>query len=614
MLDFTKAGYTPMIEGVVNSETRWIITRDSEMVEVIEDSGFSSDHIDRYFSNIAIPVDKGVFVWYQMKMSDGEVKDIIGPVEYVSREANVTSDLKPTQYVTRPTIEISPDTPLESGANIIKFTSSMFKGDPLDGHLKSTWALRTPDGVIRDVSLNTSEGKYEYQINRSKHNLNNHEYVEIILQHHSADGATSEFNSAFYSMSSYPFKFIGMTVADPRLPYTFNISPYDINNPNISKVDVVDGSTLDVLMSYSDMSSLTFTIPAYTLPSNRDIRIYSYVDDVNVGNGYPVRLESVVSTRRVLNTYQIDSAVEYNTEIINNRTTIGGGVVGASRMVSDRAVFMNDDGTGMILVKHGVPAVDYEYANLTVTQEVLDLIGIEWKLINMQSGNLLLITRSFSEIKLIQLELIDLDVVLADGSAIHTLVVEDTPHNLNNTVSISEDEKSLYSVIIKDTDVLMVKVDISLGTVEEFNMRDDIILGNYHPEFMLLMVIDDKSIISMGGVYDSELLYQFNITTEEWLAVSQLPDGMLSPASSPTDWFVPDCIKLQNRSLLFTNNDSTDLSGLIFTYGTDRTIKSSVAGVYLDAYTLFMVESNGVLVAVNTADGKQFSLVPTRGV
>ena len=166
MLEFIKKSYLSTIEGVVNTETEWKITSDRAGLTILDSVPMSSENLNSFESDIIVAENTSVYIWYKLKLSNGEIKDWLGPIEYISRESNISNDLKPITRVKTPTIYWD-DINLHNGNLPLVVNSSEFKGDSLDGHLATTWVFKTPEDKIITYSIFDTMNRLSYSLNRN---------------------------------------------------------------------------------------------------------------------------------------------------------------------------------------------------------------------------------------------------------------------------------------------------------------------------------------------------------------------------------------------------------------------------------------------------------------
>ena len=608
MINYIKTPYEPVVTGVENTETKWRVTADSAGETVIEETAFSEAMVNSYFSNIAIPVNSPVYIWYTMKLSNDEIKDEIGPYEYISRDANVTSDIKPSLYVSKPRITLSEDTPIDSGMNIITFESSAFRGDPSDGHLASTWIIKNDVNEIIDYTIKSQSHRYSHTINRSKLNINAYQYIEVVLQHHSTDGATSEYSSVFYNTEIYPFKFIGNKTLDYARDYTFTILPYNINRPNLSKVVVVDDVSGVAAFTFTDVTAYDFTIPSHTLQADRPYRIESYVLDTSDGD-YPALMVSTVYTRKESGMFVFDPTLVYNydtagttgtTNIKNNH--------GIGYMINGSMIVLSNDRMSMQRVAYNGLSETYKYTDMVLNFEANEKIGSEAKLFNLYNGDLILLTR-IDELIYIYRMYVSGDTISLANTTTLTIMCDDESQSIDNTSTISEDEAHIYIVSKYNNSLVMYDVDLINVAITAIPFRADIDMGVYNPEMLLVHTLDDGTIASMGGYPDSNILYVYKLATNEWMATSTIPASMINHIGL-NGWLIPTVVKLPNRHNLFTHNNVSVASEYMYIMDERGAITEHTATTYFDEYDTFIVEANATLVCIDSVRGKYLTIEP----
>lgn len=611
MVNYVKTPYVPVVTGVTNVETKWRVSTDADGLVVIDETEFSSEMVNSYFSNIAIPIGSPVYIWYTMKLSNNEIKDEVGPYEYISREANITSDIKPSLYVYKPSISVSKETPIDSGINIITFESSIFRGDREDGHFSSTWIIKSDAGVILESSKYSEKNKYSFTINRTKLNINSYQYIDVVLQHHSTDGATSAFSTERYVTSVYPFKFIGKTTLDHGREYTFNVQPYNINRPNLSQIKIVDTTTSLAVYSFMDVSTYIFTIPPYTLLADRTYRVESYVADTSDGD-FPAIMYNTIYTRNEYSRFTYDSMLTYDYDAAgaNGVSTNIFPSRGVGFSVNGMMMVLGNDNASIYRLTYSRVASEYSHVKMTLTAGVIAIMKPEMNLMNLSNGKLILITRSGNLIYIYKLSVAGESISLDVGTP-NTLVCDNVPQGLESTATLSEDEKHVYVACAYNGVLSMYDINIIENTVLTSPFRVDIPMNKYNPETLLLHALDDGTLVSLGGYPDSNIVYSYGLTTQEWVATSTIPETMVNRVGL-NGWLYPIGVKLPNRNLLFTRNTVSAASEYMYIMDGRGVVTQLTAISYFDAYDTFMVESNASIACIDSTTGNYIRIDPNR--
>lgn len=590
MIEYIKGTYVSPIEGVTNVKTGWKVTSDIAGTNIVDSKPLGDEWIDVFYSNIKIPINEEVYVWYQLELSNGEIKDWVGPFPYQSRESNISNDLKPLTRVETPTISV--DDTLASGSNIITFKSSLFRGDPLDGILAASWVAKNPAGeIIKDVlfSLTSIE---EFSLSRSVNSLDKYDYIDLYLKHHSANGATSNFGKARFSLAVYPFKFNGSANLDAKLDYRFNVVPYDPSKPNLKNIKVIDTTDKSTAIIFTDVSSLSFIIPANTLKPNRTYRIELYVDDLTLdGKIYPVKMDVMVYTVEQLDRMTFDTTVEYDLNSLISKSLISPEAKGEHMLIDGKSYVLSVDGTKI-----------YEYmlnkSNDTfVTEElVLDAVLTPYlsndsKLFNLSGDRAVLVSRVSNVINIIRVIVVNKTMYLDTRYSPITIPCSASRQYLNNTATISLDESVVYIHSTDGVSINFDKVDLSRNEITRLLNREDLDISTYNASTMLIIISNTDSILSIGGRLDSDLYYEYMIKSNQWI-----PRGSL-PVESMVGAFIPDSILLQNKSVLFLNDDLSGLSINLIDYLSR--LESIPATISLANYKVSLLNDIGDLYMIN---------------
>ena len=147
-LTITKPAYKADSSGVTNTATSWKVTSDIAGLLVMDTVSESTTMVNQYFSTVLVTVETPVYVWYKMRMSNGELKDWVGPIPYVNRQNNVTNVISPIARVETPILTLSSATPIDSNIDTITINTSRFRGDEYDGLESSTWYIKA-DGNLK---------------------------------------------------------------------------------------------------------------------------------------------------------------------------------------------------------------------------------------------------------------------------------------------------------------------------------------------------------------------------------------------------------------------------------------------------------------------------------
>lgn len=603
MFEYIKKPYVSPVPGITNTKTGWKLTTDPEGLVIVDEFLPSVDTVNRLLSDRIIPAGSKVYIWYKLELSNGEIKDYVGPIEFISREDNITSDLKPITRVNTPSALWDEDN-LNSGYNNLIIYSTEFNGDALDGHLASTWIFKTPEGKILDYSIFDSSNKYQITLNRASLNLDKYDYIDIYLKHHSANGSVSNFGITRLDIKLFPFKFIGDNIFNARLDYNFTISPYDIATPNISEIRVVglkDGLTH---MTFTDMSTLSFTIPAHTLADDSSYYVQSFVSDTNNGV-YPLKLDSLIHSRSITNSIVYNNILEYD---IADMTTTPDTSVDIDYYLSDKLInnkVISYNNISNVFNLHILNLNTNELDTAIINHDVaIDaLIGSDYKIFNLSNDRLLLISRLGTSIKIHRLKVLSTAIVIDTTFTVIENLVVNTNHNLANTATISEDERYVYFISIKDTHIELGSGDVATSIYTILDNRSDLTTVSYNPNTMVLQTVGDKKLISFGG--NGDLWHYYNINDQQWIAMGILPSTLIA------DNFTPYRVMLLgDRSVLVCMDYDTPKKLIRFKPNMNTEIVE--LNIALRSYNIFTLDSLGILYGYSYALNSRLKIIPTK--
>ena len=595
MIEFIKGPYTSPIAGVYNKETAWKITSDKEGLNILDITPLSADTVDRYYSNILIPKGEEVYIWYQMKLTNDEIKDWVGPTPYQSRDSNISNDLKPLLRIETPYSIVDKDS-LYSGANMIKVESSVFRGDPIDGILSSTWVVKNPKGEIilfrpRDIARVN-----EIELNRSSLGLGTYDYIDIYLKHHSANGSTSDFGVNRVRLDVYPFKFSGGNVVDSTKDYEFMIIPYDSNNPNISSIRVVESNTGLVVYSFTDMSDLVFTIPAYTLSSDTEYRIECFT--LNPDGLYPLKLNAMIKTISLPSSVIYDDTVVYDLNSLAPKGFASTSGKTETALIDGKAYVITDSNS---IVRYTVNKLTetFDITNMNISDDLIPYINNDSKLILLKSGEIILISRISTLVNIVFLVEKNNNIQMNKTKNITSYPCRDTFQNIKNCTTITLDGMYIYLNIIDDTSVGFVMFDIVKRVLTRLVTREGLSPITYNPSTILIIANGLDTIFSIGGNSNDDLYYEYNIKNKQWI-----PRGILD--RELVESVKPDAILLQNRTILFTNNDPADL--YVVSINNLGVLVTVPAATSLTKYNISFIDDVGTLYMLNHEESKLFTV------
>lgn len=603
MFEYIKKPYVSPVPGITNTKTGWKLTTDPEGLVIVDEFLPSVDTVNRLLSDRIIPAGNKVYIWYKLELSNGEIKDYVGPIEFISREDNITSDLKPITRVNTPSALWDEDN-LNSGYNNLIIYSTEFNGDALDGHLASTWIFKTPEGKILDYSIFNSTNKYQITLNRASLNLDKYDYIDIYLKHHSANGSVSNFGITRLDIKLFPFKFIGDDIFNARLDYNFTISPYGILTPNISEIRVVGLKDGLNHMTFTDMSTLSFTIPAHTLADDSSYYVQSFVSDTNNGV-YPLKLDSLIHSRSITNSIVYNNILEYD---ITDMTTTPDTSVDIDYYLSDKLInnkVISYNNISNVFNLHILNLNTNELDTAIINHDVaIDaLIGSDYKIFNLSNDRLLLISRLGTSIKIHRLKVLSTAIVIDTTFTVIENLVVNTNHNLANTATINEDERFIYFISIKDTHIELGSGDIATSIYTVLDNRSDLTIVSYNPNTMVLQTVGDKKLISFGG--NGDLWHYYNINDQQWIAMGILPATLIS------DNFTPYRVMLLgDRSVLVCMDYDTPKKLIRFKPNMNTEIID--LDIALRSYNIFTLDSLGILYGYSYALNSRLKIIPTK--
>lgn len=595
-IEYIKRPYVSPIDGVTNTKTGWKLTRDSKGMEVIEELAPSAQNKDRYFTNMKIPINNRVYIWYQMELSSGEVKDYVGPFPYESRESNVTNDIKPVMRIETPYITVDEDS-LYSGSSMILLKSSVFRGDRLDGHLSSTWFVKSPDGVILHSVIDSSLQKYEIRVDRSVLGLGDYDYVYIGLKHHGANGGSSDFYVTKLDLSIYPFKFIGDSVIKSTDDYRFSIKPYNPANPNISKVRVVNSISNELYLEFTNMADLNFTIPAYTLPDNTDIRIESYVQNTVVGDKrYPLRLDTNLVTASLPNRMDYDTTKEYDFTNVETYDFTSHSLVGSYHLINNKTYVLSLSGMQISRLDYNPINGLFDITPMTIDSKILPYMSSDSKLLNLRDGSLMLVSRVSRVISFVRMNISGNSIIINDRLPVRVIPCLNVNHELINTVAMDLTDSKIYLYTMNDNNVSFMALDIRRNVLETLPIREDVTKENYKPLKMILLMSDYGNVVSFGGHDKSTLVYEYVVKTSEWIPREMIDASIVNNIIKGT------ATLLVNKEILLlgTYNSTGDV------YMLDRTqkVKESDATISITTFNVNILDNTGRLYLMNSSTGK----------
>lgn len=602
MFEYIKQPYVPTVAGITNTRTGWKLTSDPQGLVIVEETPLSVDTLNRLTSDIIVSAGNTIYIWYKMELSNNEVKDYVGPIPFVSREDNITSDLKPITRVNTPSV-LWDDNNLYSGYNNMIMKSSEFSGDALDGHLATTWVFKTPDDIVLDYYIKDMTNKYQVTLNRSALAIDKYDYIKAYIKHHSANGSTSDFGMTIIPTNVYPFKFVGENIFNSRLPYNFTITPFNIAIPNISEIRIVNVKDNTIKYSFTNMSTLSFTIPAYTLDVDSSYYIQCFVTDT-VNGKYPVMLNVLVHTKIISNSVQYSNLIEYALSGITTATdtTVDINYLVRDKLVNNRLISYDTALNRFSLHILNLNTSELDTSTITHNTAIDALIENDYRIFNLSNGMLILITRVGTSIKIYRLKIVGGIIVVDTTFTVIESIVTNTNHNIANTATLSEDEKYVYFVSIKSTYIELGKGNISTSTYSVLTNRPELTTASYNPLNMVLQTIGDKKLISFGG--SGDLWYYYNEAEHQWIAMGKLPTTLVADTS--TSYRV---LLLGDRSILLCSDYGTPKNLIRFKPNMDMEILA--LDLALRSYNIFTIDAQGIVYGYSYSLNSRLKLIPT---
>lgn len=603
MFEYIKKPYDSPVPGITNTKTGWKITTDSDGLVIVDEFLPSVDTVNRLLSDRIIPAGEKVYIWYKLELSNGEVKDYVGPIEFISREDNITSDLKPITRVNTPSVFWDEDN-LNSGYNNLIIKSSEFNGDALDGHLASTWVFKTPDDKVIHFSIFDTTNIYQITLNRAGLNLDQYDYIKAYIKHHSANGSVSDFGMTIIPIKVFPFKLTGNSIFNARLDYVFNIIPYNVLIPNISEIRIVSVKDGLTKLTFTDMSSLTFTIPAYTLEDDSSYYIQSFVADMKNGM-YPLKLDTLVHTKSITNSVVYNNILEYD---LTDITVSSDNTIDINYNIQDKLInnkMISYDNVFNVFNLHTLNLATNELTVVEIAHDVaIDaLIATDYKFFNLSNNRLILISRLGTSIKIHRLKIVGITLVIDSSFTVIENIVTNTNHNLANTATISEDEKYVYFISIKPTHIEIGSGNLATSIYTILDNRADLTTVSYNPNTMVLQTVGDNKLISFGG--NGDMWYYYNIIDHQWIAMGRLPAELIA------DNFIPYRVMLLgDRSVLICME--YDIVKKLIRIKPNMNTEIVTLDIALREYNIFTLDSTGILYAYSDTLNSKLKLIPTK--
>lgn len=600
MIEYIKKPYIPSIAGVTNTETGWKITRDVDGLDIIDEVPVSVDTVDRYVSNILLPIGTTVQIWYRMKLSNGEQKQYVGPFEYVSRESNITNDLKPITRVETPSVHVVNNSIGNGQPNVI-FGSSIFRGDKLDGHFASSWIIKSPAGEIIDKSIASVANRNQFTMNRITKNLGIYSYIDVLLKHHSNNGATSEFKTTRFDLNIYPFTYSGPIFIDSLKPYEFTIVPTNPSKSNLDYVTIEDIATGNVVYTLNDVSELTFTVPAMTLDEGGVYLVCAYVKD-RTGPSYTYypRLETKISVTKQKDSMPYTREVEYDIMgmIATNYYNITHNVTGGYKIVDKKAIARVSNN----LVKIYKDGPDFKTKDVTIDDAILPYLTDDFKVFNTRYDRTIIVSRDNTAINIISIVDINDMLYLDPSYTPMVLPCANVDHNLINTATMCLDETHIYLTRkLEDASIVVDLISFRDNIVERLPNRPDLDVSTFLFSKYLPLYSEYNALTILFIEDDKLYIYEYNVSTAEWILRFETDEAYVAGLTL-------EGITLKDLSL-FIAKDSTTTRELLYIDTMGAPIVE-MTPIELTNYNLQVLDTDGSLYLFNTDNDKTIVIRP----
>lgn len=591
MLTYIKNPYISPVEGITNTETGWKVTRDLAGTDIVEETPLSPDTINMYESDLSVPVGTSVYIWYKLKLSNDEVKEYVGPYEYVSRDSNITSDIKPVTRVKTPSISYDKDS-IAKGDNLLVLTSSDFNGDSLDGHLASTWILKTTDEKIIYYKLMSTDDKYSITLNRQSLGLNRYDKIKVYLKHHSSNGSVSETYSTTIDLSLYPFTFIGEQSINSKLLYQFRLNPVLQSNHNIDMIEVLHNTNLVMTMKYNEDN--IYSIPPYTLNPNRVYTIRVYVLD-RENNKYPEYLDVELTTIHDISS-EIPTDMTYPTELIDNTVNY----IASDKWFIGKTInnkFMVYDN---IISRFKLLEINKLDGTLGLSKQLIGFTSYinsaDFRIFNLSTNRFLVVSKIGNNISIV-FGMINDNLLVRDLTRPVILIPigNASSHDLFKTSTLSEDEKTLYIVYKNTTSIKFVSINLVTGAETLLATPPDLLFASYSLGMYSIASIGDDKIIFFNTVNKSWSIY--NIREAIWIKMGLYPSYLTT---------IFKIVVLADRTVLLLTNDT----GKVVRINRNLSITEFDSSAGLQNYNILALDSTGILYGYSKTNMKAFTYKP----
>lgn len=540
----TKANYIMDSNGITNVSTSWKVTSDLSGLVILDQITESTEMVNQYFSSVLVPIDTPVYVWYSMKMSNGEVKDFVGPIEYVNRTNNVTNIISPLARVDTPILTLSSATPVDSNIDTLTINTSSFRGDEYDGLAATTWYVKADGKIIYSV-IESDMHKTSISISKQALSLGQYNSITIGAKHHSSNNGSSEFGKLNLELTLYPFKYVGDTIISSIDDFKFDIVNNDnTNNVYMSAITLREVSNSEIVYQNLTPTNNT-TIPSTILNYNTKYKLEITIKHND--DSYTSKMIILIGTEARTNVLEYDR--DYEIDISN--------------YMAPQATILNVGSNGMMA--YGYSLVMYNKKLYKIAKDVNDAYSstiltmdatLNANVINgiraipLDNGDIVVLIDNITSIKVYKCKIIS-DVLTTIPTYAITLAKNSTI-DLYNNVTVSEDYKHMYMMYIDNGGGLRFNsVELSTLVTTILPNMPLISEADFISDTLFLGVISSRYIATFGGKYNNNKIYKYDMIGQGWVLHGLIPDDILS--TNALDAFKPNNIKLKDGSILFTN-------------------------------------------------------------
>lgn len=540
----TKANYIMDTNGITNVSTSWKVTSDLSGLVILDQITESVEMVNQYFSSVLVPIDTPVYVWYSMKMSNGEVKDFVGPIEYVNRTNNVTNVISPLARVDTPILTLSSATPVDSNIDTLTINTSSFRGDEYDGLAATTWYVKADGKIIYSV-IESDIHKTSISISKQALSLGQYNSITIGAKHHSSNNGSSEFGKLNLELTLYPFKYVGDTIISSIDDFKFDIVNNDnTNNVYMSAITLREVSNSEIV--YQNLiPTNNNTIPSTVLNYNTKYKLEITIKHND--DSYTSKMIILIGTEARTNVLEYDRDYEFD----------------ISNYMAPQATILNVGSNGMMA--YGYSLVMYNKKLYKIAKDVNDVYSstiltmdatLNANVINgiraipLDNGDIVVLIDNITSIKVYKCKIIS-DVLTTIPTYAITLAKNSTI-DLYNNVTVSEDYKHMYMMYIDNGGGLRFNsVELSTLVTTILPNMPLISEADFISDTLFLGVISSRYIATFGGKYNNNKIYKYDMIGQGWVLHGLIPDDILS--TNALDAFKPNNIKLKDGSILFTN-------------------------------------------------------------